>query len=107
MYVYKLIYAWSNLVLALFRKLPKSHRALGVIYWKRKRARNTEITKQLPLDNQQGTLPSRYELGSRQPRIPIPDTPTIVQTTAMEREDEDSGPLYECPDPLEDYTEMS
>ena len=81
-----------------------------MIYWKRKSAQNTDtfgITKQPPHDNQQGTLPSRYEMGSRKPRPPIPSTPLSMQTTAMENENEDFGPLYECTDPLEDYTEMS
>ena len=85
------------------------HRGL-VIYWKKKLGRNADsfdIIKKPPLDNQQVTLPFRYEMGSRKTHPPIPSIPTFVQTTAMETENEDPEPLYERPDPMDDYTEMS
>ena len=80
------------------------------MYWKKKPPPNTSginLKNQPPLDDEHDLPTSRYEMSNRK-QLPFTSrTPASMKTTALDKEKDEDGPLYECTDPMEGYAEMS
>ena len=80
------------------------------MYWKKKPTQNTgsiNFRNQLSLDNGSSTLAPAYEISNRKPLPSTSYTPASVKTTALDKEKDEDGPIYECAEPIDGYAEMS
>ena len=80
------------------------------MYWKKKPSQSTgsfNFRNQPSLENEHGLLASGSEMCNRKPLPTTPRTQTSVETTALNKEKDTDGPLYECTDPMDGYVKMS
>ena len=80
------------------------------MYWKKKPSQNVDssiLKRQQSLEIKDGSLVSCYEMANTKPAPSTSCTPAMMKTTALNKKTVEDQPVYEFPETVNCYAELS